>query len=161
MPELAAFEVLLSVARTGSLNATAGELGVTQQAVSARISALEAQTGVRLLVRSARGPGGGYALARPAAEMFVSEIVLAVDEPIKATRCSMTSNKLGANKRLSKDEARREIGCMPGGQRCLTHNLWEDLGVAIHDYLSQVSLEDVIRRRTRKTTPSRMEAVVS
>ena len=55
MPELAAFEVLLSVARTGSLNATAGELGVTQQAVSARISALEAQTGVRLLVRSARG----------------------------------------------------------------------------------------------------------
>ncbi|MDI7774820.1 Rrf2 family transcriptional regulator [Asticcacaulis sp. EMRT-3] len=114
------------------------------------------------LVKSARGPGGGYSLARPSAELYVSEIVLAVDEPIKATRCAMTSNKLGANKRLSKDEAVHEIGCMPGGQRCLTHYLWEDLGVAIHDYLSQVSLEDVIKRRTRKTVsisaPALMEA---
>ena len=102
------------------------------------------------LVKSARGPGGGYALARSSDRLFVSEIVLAVDEPIKATRCELTSNKLGANKRLSKDEAVREIGCMPGGQRCLTHNLWEDLGVAIHDYLSQVSLRDVIEKKTRK-----------
>jgi Rrf2 family iron-sulfur cluster assembly transcriptional regulator len=102
------------------------------------------------LVKSARGPGGGYVLARAADALFVSEIVLAVDEPIKATRCEMTSNKLGANKKLGKDQAAREIGCMPGGQRCLTHNLWEDLGVAIHDYLSQVSLDDVIKRRTRK-----------
>jgi Rrf2 family iron-sulfur cluster assembly transcriptional regulator len=39
---------------------------------------------------------------------------------------------------------------MPGGQRCLTHNLWEDLGVAIQDYLSQVSLDDVINKRTRR-----------
>ena len=102
------------------------------------------------LVKSARGPGGGYSLSRPSERLFVSEIVLAVDEPIKATRCEMTSNKLGANKKLSKDEAVREIGCMPGGQRCLTHNLWEDLGVAIHDYLSQVSLRDVIEKKTRK-----------
>jgi len=101
------------------------------------------------LVKSARGPGGGYVLARPAAQIFVSDIVLAVDEPIKATRCDMTSNKLGANRRAGADAA--EIGCMPGGQRCLTHNLWEDLGAAIHDYLSQVSLDDVIHRRTRKT----------
>ncbi len=55
MPELAAFDVLLSVARTGSLNATAAEFGVTQQAISARVSALEARTGVTLLVRSAHG----------------------------------------------------------------------------------------------------------
>ena len=102
------------------------------------------------LVKSARGPGGGYTLAREAGRLFVSEIVLAVDEPIKATRCELTSNKLGANKRLTKDQAVREIGCMPGGQRCMTNNLCEDLGVAIHDYLSQVSLEDVIRKRTRK-----------
>ncbi len=104
------------------------------------------------LVKSARGPGGGYTLSRSSERLYVSEIVLAVDEPIKATRCEMTSNKLGANKRLSKDQAIREIGCMPGGQRCLTHNLWEDLGVAIHDYLSQVSLRDVIEKRTRKKT---------
>jgi Rrf2 family iron-sulfur cluster assembly transcriptional regulator len=110
------------------------------------------------LVRSARGPGGGYVLARPAAQIFVSEIVLAVDEPIKATRCEMTPNTLGANKRQSREAAGAQsaegatgVGCMPGGQRCLTHNLWEDLGVAIHDYLSQVSLDDVINKRTRKT----------
>ena len=54
MPELAALEVLLTVARTGSLNAAAAELGVTQQAVSARVSALEAQTGVSLVVRGPR-----------------------------------------------------------------------------------------------------------
>lgn len=102
------------------------------------------------LVRSARGPGGGYSLARSSETLFVSEIVLAVDEPIKATRCAHTSNKLGANKRLSPENAAREIGCMPGGQRCLTHNLWEDLGFAIHDYLSTVSLSDVVHKRTRK-----------
>jgi Rrf2 family transcriptional regulator, iron-sulfur cluster assembly transcription factor len=102
------------------------------------------------LVKSARGPGGGYVLARPMDALYVSEIILAVDEPIKATRCAMTSNKLGANKRQSKEMAAREVGCMPGGQRCLTHNLWEDLGVAIHDYLSIVSLKDVIEKRTRK-----------
>lgn len=55
MPELAALEVLLTVAHTGSFNSAAAELGVTQQAVSARISALETQTGVSLVVRGPRG----------------------------------------------------------------------------------------------------------
>jgi molybdate transport repressor ModE-like protein len=55
MPELGAFEVLLAVARAGSLNAAAREIGVTQQAVSARISSIEAQTGVQLITRSTHG----------------------------------------------------------------------------------------------------------
>ncbi|HKC28859.1 MAG TPA: LysR family transcriptional regulator [Jatrophihabitans sp.] len=55
MPELRSLEMLLTVARTGSLNATAAEIGVTQQAVSARVSALETQTGVRLVSRTAHG----------------------------------------------------------------------------------------------------------
>jgi DNA-binding transcriptional LysR family regulator len=55
MPELRALEVLLAVARNGSLNAAARELGVTQQAVSARITSIEAQTGVPLIVRSTQG----------------------------------------------------------------------------------------------------------
>ncbi|MCG7610304.1 LysR family transcriptional regulator [Mycolicibacterium sp. (ex Dasyatis americana)] len=55
MPELAAFEVLLSIARTGSLGAAGRELGLTQQAVSARLASIEAQTGVRLVQRSPRG----------------------------------------------------------------------------------------------------------
>jgi DNA-binding transcriptional LysR family regulator len=55
MPELGALEVLLAVAHTGSLNAAAREVGVTQQAVSARMSSIEAQTGVQLLTRTKHG----------------------------------------------------------------------------------------------------------
>lgn len=55
MPDLSAFEMLVAIARTGSLGAAGRELGLTQQAVSARLSAMEAQTGVRLVTRSARG----------------------------------------------------------------------------------------------------------
>ena len=55
MPELAAFEVLLAIARTGSIGAAGRELGLTQQAVSARLASIESQTGVRLVQRSPRG----------------------------------------------------------------------------------------------------------
>src|SRR6478672_4960434 len=55
MPELRALEVLLAIARTGSLGAAGRELGLTQQAVSARLTSLEGLTGVRLAVRTARG----------------------------------------------------------------------------------------------------------
>ena len=62
MPDLASFEVLLAIAKTGSLGAAAREVGLTQQAVSARLASMEAQTGVQLAVRTARGsqltPGG-------------------------------------------------------------------------------------------------------
>lgn len=55
MPELAALEIFLAIAKTGSLGAAGRELGMTQQAVSARLASIEAQTGVRLAVRTARG----------------------------------------------------------------------------------------------------------
>ena len=85
------------------------------------------------LVQSVRGPGGGYRLAKGAHETVVAEIVLAVDEPIRATRCSLQSSPRG---------------CMMAGERCITHNLWEDLGDEIHRYLAGVSLEDVVMNRT-------------
>ena len=84
-------------------------------------------------MKSVRGPGGGYRLARAASETAVSEIVTAVDEPLEAVRCSSHST-----------------GCMPGGARCLTHDLWDDLGRHIHDYLSSVTLEDVVSGRLRE-----------
>ena len=84
------------------------------------------------LVQSARGPGGGYRLARTAAETSIAEIVLAVDEPLRATRCD--------------DQGK---GCMLKGERCLTHDLWEDLGHRIEDYLASVSLADVVSGRLR------------
>ena len=85
------------------------------------------------LVQSVRGPGGGYRLARTAGETMVADIVLAVDEPIRATRCAAHGTPRG---------------CMMGGERCITHDLWEDLGAEIHAYLAAVSLEDVILNRT-------------
>ncbi|MDB5446985.1 MAG: putative transcriptional regulator [Phenylobacterium sp.] len=81
------------------------------------------------LVRSARGPGGGYRLVRSAAETNIAEIVHAVDEPLHATRCAESK------------------GCMLKGERCLTHDLWEDLGHHIEDYLASVSLADVLSGR--------------
>lgn len=84
------------------------------------------------LVKSVRGPGGGYRLAKEASETWVADIVLAVDEPLRATRCS----GMGSPR-----------GCMIGGERCITHDLWEGLGQEIHRYLARVSLEDVIERR--------------
>jgi Rrf2 family iron-sulfur cluster assembly transcriptional regulator len=83
------------------------------------------------LVLSARGPGGGYRLAYPAAETRIADIVLAVDEPIRATRCEVGSPK----------------GCQGGRARCLTHDLWEELGNQIHLFLASVSLEDVVAKR--------------
>ena len=84
------------------------------------------------LVRSVRGPGGGYRLARTPDETWIAEVVLAVDEPIRATRCA----GMGSPK-----------GCMLGGERCITHDLWDALGREIHRYLSGVSLGDVVERR--------------
>ena len=85
------------------------------------------------LVKSARGPGGGYRLARTADTTTIAEIVHAVDEPLRATRC----NEAGK-------------GCMIRGERCLTHDLWADLGDKIEDYLASVSLADVIGGRLRR-----------
>ncbi len=87
------------------------------------------------LVKSVRGPGGGYRLSRSLAEINVADIVLAVDEPLHATRCSELK---------SGDHAK---GCMASGERCLTHNLWDALGREIEGFLAGVSLEDVIERR--------------
>lgn len=83
------------------------------------------------LVASARGPGGGYRLARPAAAITVADIVEAVDEPIRATRCEEGS-----------------AGCL-GGERCLTHDLWSELGEQIRLFLAHVTLADVVRRQVQ------------
>ena len=84
-------------------------------------------------MKSARGPGGGYRLARTADTTTIAEIVHAVDEPLRATRCQEGK------------------GCMIKGERCLTHDLWADLGDRIEDYLASVSLADVIGGRLRQS----------
>ena len=88
------------------------------------------------LVRSVRGPGGGYLLAHGPDATRISDIILAVDEPIHATRCHSGS----------------PAGCRSNKSRCLTHDLWEELGNQIHLYLSSVSLADVCARRVLGTS---------
>ncbi len=80
------------------------------------------------LVRSARGPGGGYRLARLPEHIFVAEIMSAVDEPIKMTRCHSDS----------------EVACIGKVGRCLTHDLWRALGDHILVFLQTVTLRDVL-----------------
>jgi Rrf2 family iron-sulfur cluster assembly transcriptional regulator len=84
------------------------------------------------LVESVRGPGGGYRLARGAADTSVADVVMAVDEPLRTTRC-----------------AGREKGCMKQGARCATHDLWDQMGLQIESYLASVSLEDVAMGRLK------------
>ncbi len=83
------------------------------------------------LVNSVRGPGGGYLLSRSAADIRICDIIFSVDEPIQTTRCSPGS----------------PAGCKSNKSRCLTHDLWEELGHQIYIYLSSVSLEDVVQKR--------------
>ena len=83
------------------------------------------------LVAATRGPGGGYRLAQSAAEMRIADIIIAVDEPIKATRCRADSSK----------------GCLGRTGRCLTHDLGEELGRQIEVFLSSVTLADVLEHR--------------
>lgn len=83
------------------------------------------------LVNSIRGPGGGYKLARAAHDVRISDIIMAVDEPLKVTRCKAGSPE----------------GCTKSSSRCLTHDLWDELGRQIYLYLSSVSLDDVANSR--------------
>ena len=81
----------------------------------------------KTLVSSVRGPGGGYSLGRGAAQIFVAEVITAVDESVDTTRCGGAHN------------------CQ-NNQRCLTHDLWHDLSERIYEYLNQISLQDLVDR---------------
>lgn len=83
------------------------------------------------VVQSSRGPGGGYRLSRHASHITVADVIIAVDEPMKMTRC----------------ESDDSHGCMTNRARCVTHELWEGLGHQIQDYLTGATLEDVMHRR--------------
>ena len=127
---------LVDLAREGAAGpVTLAEIAARQAISLSYLEQLFARLRRKGLVQSARGPGGGYRLARPAGEIAVAEVVVAVDEPLKVTRCVA-----GAR------------GCMPGGERCLTHDLWEELGRQIHGYLAGVSLADVAAGRVRRAS---------
>ncbi len=120
--------------RGGDRAVTLAEIATRQDISLPYLEQLFARLRRRGLVRSVRGPGGGYRLAQPAADTWVADIVTAVDEPLEAVRCTSAAK-----------------GCMPGGEKCLTHDLWDDLGRHIHDYLASVSLDDVVSGRVGRS----------
>jgi len=77
------------------------------------------------LVRSTRGPGGGYSLNKPASDIAIAEIVSAVDETVDTTRCSGATN-------------------CHDGEQCLAHELWDGLSQQIYGFLSDISLQDLM-----------------
>lgn len=79
------------------------------------------------LVSSVRGPGGGYRLSREHAEIYVAQIIDAVNESVDATGCGGTAD------------------CQQG-EVCLTHHLWCGLSEQIHNFLSQISLANLVAR---------------
>jgi len=94
------------------------------------------------LVKSARGPGGGYRLNRVADEITVVEVLNAIDEKIDTTRCGGK-------------------GDCQDGQACLTHDLWFDLSKQISDFLSRISLGELVERRTVREVSARQDAMTA
>lgn len=86
------------------------------------------------LVISIRGQGGGYSLARPSETISIADVMRAVEEIVKTTRCSPTT----------------DIGCQGTTSRCLTHHLWKGLEKTILRYLTSISLADVVQGESKR-----------
>lgn len=120
---------MADLAKFGSGGATA--LAVISERQKLSISYLEQIFGQLRhagLVESVRGRAGGYRLARAASDISVADVMNAVEEGTRMTRC------------VDSDESR---GCL-GHSQCLTHGLWHALGRHIQDFLGGVSLQDVV-----------------
>lgn len=85
------------------------------------------------VVESVRGPGGGYLLTKGAEHTSISEIIIAVDEPIQTTRCGEMGGK----------------PCTGRLERCATHDLWRELRLHIVDFLSGVFVSDVLSGKVK------------
>jgi Rrf2 family iron-sulfur cluster assembly transcriptional regulator len=117
------------------------DLAINQQRGPIRLAAISERQGISLsyleqlfahlrrreLVKSVRGPGGGYQLRRDAGAISIAEVIAAVNEDTDATRCG------------GKGDCQQ-------GDTCLTHHLWMDLSDRIRDFLEDISLGDLVSR---------------
>jgi Rrf2 family iron-sulfur cluster assembly transcriptional regulator len=90
------------------------------------------------LVSSVRGPGGGYKLGRAASDIAIGEVIRAVDESVDATRCQ------------------GQADCQ-GGERCLTHTLWQDLSDRISQFLNGISIGELMKTSEVKEVADRQD----
>ena len=93
------------------------------------------------LVNSSRGPGGGYLLGKVGNDIAVVDVIGAVDESVDATKCGGEKN------------------CQ-GDDRCLTHELWEELSEQIYVFLKGISLGDLVNRKNVREVSERQNTRV-
>jgi len=85
------------------------------------------------LVKSARGPSGGYSLAKKPEDIKLSSVIKAVDEKIKTVGC--------------KKEAKR--GCNGKLVKCITHSLWDELETHINIFFEKNTIKDILYRENK------------
>ena len=117
--------------RHGGGPVTLAEISARQKISLSYLEQLFGKLRRRQIVDSVRGPGGGYLLGKDMRELSVSEIILAVDEPIDATQCGGKENCHDDNK-------------------CITHDLWASLNQRIFDYLGSVNLQQLVDNQRAK-----------
>jgi Rrf2 family iron-sulfur cluster assembly transcriptional regulator len=93
-----------------------------------------------MLVKSVRGPGGGYNLARAAAQLSIADIIVAVEESIDSRQCEGKEN-------------------CAGDKRCMTHDLWESLNETVLAFLAGVTLADLVETQRAKQSPGATSVV--
>lgn len=103
------------------------EISQTQGISNSYLEQLFRKLSQHNLVYGTRGPRGGYRLTRPADLINVAEIIAAVDEKIDSRNCEGRSD------------------CQDGNA-CLTHELWEELSLRLHQFLSGITLGEYINR---------------
>ena len=112
------------------------EISSRQEISLSYLEQLFARLRRRNLVVSIRGPGGGYRLGREPEAVFVSDVVDAVNESLDTTCC-------------------KNRGDCQNGEMCLTHHLWSDLSDQIHQFLSEISLADLMKKREIQVVAAR------
>jgi len=123
-----AVTAMLDLALNGSEGpVTLADISENQGISLSYLEQLFASLRSKSLVRGVRGPGGGYYLGRASDEISIADIICAVDEWVEFTRCSGKQN-------------------CHDGQRCLTHNLWDDLSQQIYIFLGDITLADLVER---------------
>ena len=84
------------------------------------------------LVKSTRGAKGGYVLEKPAHDIKISNIISAVDKEVKMLNCKKDSKK----------------GCNNNTNKCITHNLWDQLDQHINSFFDKVKLQDLVKKNS-------------
>lgn len=115
------------------------DISIRQEISLSYLEQLFARLRKQGLVSSVRGPGGGYQLGKPAEQISISDVISAVDESVDATRCQGKSD------------------CQ-GGAKCLTHSLWSDLSNRIEDFLTRITLGELVSQHEIQSVAKRQDS---